>query len=183
MAARWLGVAFGGAGSDLLGRVSFGDHLTDPVIDFDTSAGAMSVSSHLLAYSATSTSLFRAGILQSGGPTTENYRSINDTKTSFDSILLAAGCSNASDANPLACLRGLSAEKFNSSIAGTSWMPSIDGGIVPTWPSEQLAQGKFVQVPLLVGGEPSIPRSLARRACIESLRPCNDILMHPLSLS
>lgn len=122
------------------------------------SAGAMSVSSHLLAYGLTSTPLFRAGILQSGSPTTENYKSVNDSKPAYDSILKAAGCSN-STGSALACLRGLSADAFNSSVVGTSWMPAIDGDFVPAYPSKQLEEGKFVQVPLLLGGEPRRPSS------------------------
>ncbi|ORY88278.1 alpha/beta-hydrolase [Leucosporidium creatinivorum] len=116
------------------------------------SAGAMSVSSHLLAYGLTTTPLFRAGILQSGSPTTENYLSVNDSKADYDSILQATGCSNSTaNGTALACLRGLSAEAFNSSVAGTSWMPVIDGEIVPDYPTAQMEEGRFVQVPLLLG--------------------------------
>jgi carboxylesterase type B len=112
----------------------------------------MSVSSHLLAYGLTSTPLFRAGLLQSGSPTTENYKSINDSNADYNSILEAAGCSNSSG-SALACLRGLSADAFNSSVVGTSWMPVIDGDFVPDYPTKQLSEGKFVQVPLLLGGK------------------------------
>lgn len=112
----------------------------------------MSVSSHLLAFGLTSTPLFRAGILQSGSPTTENYKSVNDSKADYDSILKVAGCSN-SKGSTLACLRGLSADAFNSSVVGTSWMPVIDGDFVPNYPSKQLEAGKFVQLPLLLGGK------------------------------
>jgi acetylcholinesterase len=110
----------------------------------------MSVSAHLLAFSQTSTNLFRAGILQSGSPVTQNFITTAAVQPAYDSIVASAGCTGASDT--LACLRSVSFEKFNSAVSTTNWSPVIDGGIVPDYPTAQLAKGNFVRVPLLLGG-------------------------------
>ncbi|GAA6061459.1 hypothetical protein JCM10212_005662 [Sporobolomyces blumeae] len=116
------------------------------------SAGAMSVSAHLLGYGLNSTNLFRGAILESGGPTTENFQTLNDTAPTYASILKNTGCSShSSESKQLECLRKLPFDEFNSSVAATSWMPAVDGEIVPMRPSQQLEAGAFVKVPILIG--------------------------------
>ncbi|GAA5994971.1 hypothetical protein JCM5350_001071 [Sporobolomyces pararoseus] len=116
------------------------------------SAGAMSVSAHILGYGLNSTDLFRGAILESGGPTTENYATLNDTAPMYSEILKNSGCSSKSSAAAqLKCLRQLPFDKFNSSVAATSWMPVIDGEIIAMAPSQQVNAGTFAKVPLLIG--------------------------------
>ncbi|GAA5939261.1 uncharacterized protein JCM15063_004469 [Sporobolomyces koalae] len=116
------------------------------------SAGAMSVSAHLLGYGLNSTELFRGAILESGGPTTENFKTLNDTAPMYAEILDKTGCSShSSESGQLECLRNLDFDKFNSSVAATSWMPAIDGELVPMAPTQQVDGSTFVKVPLLIG--------------------------------
>ena len=114
----------------------------------------MSVAAHLLAYNLTETPLFRAGIMESGAPTTNNFASVADVQPVYDSIVNATGCANASSS--LDCLRALPFDVFNSAVNASSsngtWFPVVDGGIIPSYPTDQLASQKFVHVPLLLGG-------------------------------
>ncbi|KAL8278026.1 hypothetical protein RQP46_009658 [Phenoliferia psychrophenolica] len=117
------------------------------------SAGAMSVAAHLLAYNLEATPLFRAGIMESGAPTTNSFRNAAELQPSYDAVVNSTGCSGAS--STLDCLRALPFDVFNaavnaSSTAGT-WFPVVDGEIIPSYPTEQLLAQTFVHVPLLLG--------------------------------
>lgn len=135
----------------------------------------MSVSAHILGYGLNETDLFRGAILESGGPTTvrldsafalcslntnadpfgypqENYPTLNDTAPDYSEILEKTGCSSkSSSAAELECLRQLPFDKFNSSVAATSWSPVIDGQLIPMAPSQSLNSSTFVKIPLLIG--------------------------------
>lgn len=119
----------------------------------------MSIAVHLLAYNLTSTPLFRAGIMESGAPTTENYASAADVQPFYDAIVKDTGCAGAK--NTLACLRALPFDVWNHAVNASSsngtWSPVVDGQIVPSYPTPQLAAQKFVHVPLLLGGKSTLP--------------------------
>ncbi len=115
------------------------------------SAGAMSVSAHLLAYGDTSTDLFRGAIMESGSPTTEGWASysVEGSSASYDYILSNLSCADAKD--QLQCLREVPYLTFNETTSLTSWMPTLDGAFLPESPTKQLAAGKYVNVPMLLG--------------------------------
>ncbi|GJN93304.1 hypothetical protein Rhopal_006351-T1 [Rhodotorula paludigena] len=113
------------------------------------SAGAMSVSAHLLGYGLQSTPLFHGAILESGNPFTSSFASPEAIQPRFDSVVESAGCSGSDDV--LACLRGVSFKTFNESASPWSWSPVVDGELISAYPSDVMAQGNFVRVPILVG--------------------------------
>ncbi|GAA5865148.1 hypothetical protein JCM3774_002148 [Rhodotorula dairenensis] len=114
------------------------------------SAGAMSVSNQILAYAATETSLFQAGILESGTSFTSTFPSIATAyQANFDGVVNQTGCGGAGDA--LGCLRGLSLDAFNASASAFGWSPVIDGELISDYPSKVVAAGNYVKVPLLIG--------------------------------
>lgn len=124
------------------------------VVLIGESAGAFAIGRHLLAFDGAETSLFRGAILQSGGPTSENFLTSEQSKLMYTKIVEKAGCANETSA--LACLRALPFDAWNASIAVTGtfrWNPVRDGGLVGMGsPTAQLKEGRFVQVPLLIGG-------------------------------
>jgi acetylcholinesterase len=115
------------------------------------SAGAISVSLQLLAYGQTSTSLFRAGILQSGSAQTWTYRTPADLQPQFDDAARASGCADAP--NVLACIRAAPLATFMAATNRTMWGPVVDGAFITRGVTDALKAGQFVKVPLLLGGE------------------------------
>ncbi|GAA5824316.1 hypothetical protein JCM5353_007021 [Sporobolomyces roseus] len=121
------------------------------------SAGAFSVAGHLLGYNLNSTDLFRGAIMESGANplyytnnASSTYSPFNQSVT-YSNILDKSGCDKGDNAKELECLRDLSFDAFNSSVAGTYWRPVVDGSILPMLSSQQIAEGSFVKVPLLLG--------------------------------
>lgn len=78
------------------------------------------------------------------------YSPFNQSVT-YSNILDKSGCDKGDNEKELECLRDLSFDKFNSSVAGTYWRPVVDGSILPMLSSQQIAEGSFVKVPLLLG--------------------------------
>ncbi|GAA6061450.1 hypothetical protein JCM10212_005653 [Sporobolomyces blumeae] len=122
------------------------------------SAGAFSVAGHILGYGLNSTNLFRGAIMESGAVSLYAVNNASSTYSpdekqaeTYATIVEKAGCSASDDSKQLECLRGLSLDKFNSSVAGTNWRPVVDGELIPMSPNQQMAQGTFVKVPILLG--------------------------------
>ncbi|OAG01895.1 alpha/beta-hydrolase [Paraphaeosphaeria sporulosa] len=118
------------------------------------SAGAASVGMHVMAYNGRDDKLFRSAIMESGGPV-----AISDPdrkgyyQAAYQNLTQLAGCSKAPDS--LGCLRSLPYEKLNAAINTTAlssiWFPQIDGDMIARHSSEQLKDGAFVHVPILIG--------------------------------
>ncbi|KAI0794097.1 carotenoid ester lipase precursor [Fomes fomentarius] len=122
------------------------------------SAGAISVSLQLLANGGNTEGLFRAGIMNSGGPPpTGDITEVQDT---YDFVVKEVGCSTATDT--LACLRTVSVDKLLAaanqtptviSFAGlnTPYMPRADGTLISTPPQQLALQGNLASVPFIIG--------------------------------
>ncbi|GAA5824736.1 hypothetical protein JCM11251_005320 [Rhodosporidiobolus azoricus] len=113
------------------------------------SAGAISVAYHLNGYALSETPLFRGAILESGNAHTVFFPTSDESQELFDSVAEGTGC--AGSGNVLNCIRGLSLEEFNKTASAYSFSPVIDGGIIPSYPSDQWKSGSYVKVPLLLG--------------------------------
>ena len=79
------------------------------------SAGAISVSLQMLANNGNNEGLFRAAIMNSGGPPPTG--DITETQSTFDFIVDQVGCSSASD--KLACLRGVDIDTLMDAVNQT----------------------------------------------------------------
>ncbi|KAK6379059.1 hypothetical protein LTS17_006763 [Exophiala oligosperma] len=120
------------------------------------SAGGNSVGTHLIAYGGRDDKIFRAGIMESGGPIpfAPNVNASAWDKY-YNNITKATNCSSASDT--LACLRKVPIQKLsnvlNSSVTATvpGWGGVIDGDFIKGSIAQQLLDGKFVKVPILQG--------------------------------
>ncbi|RKK36027.1 hypothetical protein BFJ66_g13698 [Fusarium oxysporum f. sp. cepae] len=111
------------------------------------SAGAASVGAQILAYNGRDDKLFRSAILQSGAPI--SLASQSDLSEDLYNLLLKnTSCSS------LECLRSLPFVDLNKALNSTAlsgWNPKIDGDFVARHSSQQLKDGAFVKVPIIVG--------------------------------
>ncbi|KAF2100500.1 alpha/beta-hydrolase [Rhizodiscina lignyota] len=110
---------------------------------FGESAGASAVGFHLVAYGGRDDCLFRGAIMESGNPIP--YFPLNGVdyyQPLYDLLVNSTGCGNSTDT--LQCLRGVPFESLNKN-------PALDGDFVQQYPSIQLAQGRFVHVPIIDG--------------------------------
>ena len=109
---------------------------------------------HIMAYNGRDDKLFRSAIMESGSPV-----AISDPdrkayfQAAYQNLTESAGCSDTFDS--LKCLRALSFETLNAAINTTAlsniWFPQIDGDIIVRHSSEQLKDGAFVHIPILIG--------------------------------
>ncbi|KUI60885.1 Lipase 2 [Cytospora mali] len=134
----------------------------DNVVIHGASAGAGSVVLHLTAYGGRNDSLFAAGIAESVFFPAQPY--VPQLEYQFDRLVNETGC--AADSDQLACLRALDtqvlqAQNVPTPFPGRSeaplplfyWTPCIDGDFIQDLPYDLLAQGRFVNVPLLFGND------------------------------
>ncbi|KAJ4347702.1 hypothetical protein N0V95_005200 [Ascochyta clinopodiicola] len=114
------------------------------------SAGAASVGIHLLANGGRNDGLFSGAICQSGGPYYfGSYAPDAQSQKVYESVLNATNCTNAHDR--LQCLRAAPFSTINTTFTSLSFLPVIDGTLIPGYSSSSLANGRFVKVPLLIG--------------------------------
>lgn len=119
---------------------------------FGESAGGISVS--MLCASPLAKGLFSGAISQSGGsfgPTRkttypgENMKTLADAEQDGKQIMESLG------AKSLAELRAMDASKFSGRGLGACGWPVVDGYVIPGDQSELYAQGKYNDVPVLIG--------------------------------
>jgi carboxylesterase type B len=138
------------------------------------SAGAMAIGHHLLAYGGRDDGLFRAAILQSGGPAvTGPIMPLQAQDRVFNIVLERTGC--AQNNNTLDCLRSLPAEALKAAFQDQVFMPVQDGEFFTGNPRLALQQGRFVRKPILVGTNTNEGTSLTINA---GLRVSNRSQLH-----
>lgn len=124
----------------------------DKITIFGESAGGISVS--MLCASPLAKGLFHGAISQSGGsfgpnrPTSypgENMKTLADAEKDGKKVMESLG------AKSLAELRSMDASKFSAQGLGTCSWPVVDGYVIPGDQSELYAQGKYNDVPVLIG--------------------------------
>ncbi|KAF4472098.1 alpha beta-hydrolase [Fusarium albosuccineum] len=112
------------------------------------SAGGASVGAQILAYNGRDDGLFRSAIMQSGTALALGSQTIL-AEDSYKLLLKNTGCSSVD------CLRTLPFKTLNGVLNTTAlsggWTPKIDGDFIARHSSQQLADGDFVKVPIIVG--------------------------------
>lgn len=122
------------------------------------SAGAMSISLHMLANGGNTEGLFRAGFMQSGAPIPVGP--LENGQGYYDSVVQDTGCSGAPDT--LQCLREVPFETLKAAIEKTpglfsyhglrlAWLPRVDGKLIADHPFKLVEKGKVANVPYVSG--------------------------------
>jgi para-nitrobenzyl esterase len=122
------------------------------VLLFGESAGAFDTCVHVA--SPLSAGLFSRALMESGECVAAT---LTDAEAEGDKVAAAVGCDAAAD--PMACLRGVSAESLvtnapgslGNNSQGVKYLPTIDGHVVSESPLSVLGAGKANRVPFVVG--------------------------------
>ncbi|KAG5926473.1 hypothetical protein E4U42_003272 [Claviceps africana] len=133
----------------------------DKVTIWGESSGAESVTAQVFAYNGQHDGLFRAAIGQSGfggilprlnggfNATAHHQANFDDLVRSIPSCASLVGSPAALD-----CLRSADLQQLDQSLAKMypyGWPPVLDGTFLLDHGANQIAQGKFARVPILVG--------------------------------
>ncbi|KAI0541187.1 Alpha/Beta hydrolase protein [Xylaria digitata] len=118
------------------------------------SAGSFAVGQLLMTYGGRTDGLFHRSIQESGSAATAWYNGSDWYQPIYDKIVEQANCTQAIDT--LKCLRTVDYETIfpflnSSTVTGPGWYPTVDGDVIPAYPTELLRQGRFAHVPHLYG--------------------------------
>lgn len=108
----------------------------------------------LMTYGGKSSGLFHRSIQESGSASTAWYNGSVWYQPIYNKIVSQVNCTDAIDT--LACLRTIPYETIypfmdSSKVGGPGFYPTVDGDIIPSFPTELLHSGRFAHIPHLYG--------------------------------
>ncbi|KAI2472159.1 alpha/beta-hydrolase [Annulohypoxylon bovei var. microspora] len=132
---------------------SFGGNASSVTI-WGQSAGSFAVGQLVMSYGGRTDGLFHRSIQESGSATTAWCNGSDWYQPIYNKIVDQVNCSSAPDT--LECLRTIDYETLypflnTSIISGPGFYPTVDGDVLPNYPSELLRAGRFAHVPHLYG--------------------------------
>ncbi|KAF8550232.1 alpha/beta-hydrolase [Imleria badia] len=130
------------------------------VILWGQSAGSISVMLQMVAYDGQLNGLFQGAIMESGSASPGHDITSQQAQDKYDFILQQTNCAAAN--NTLDCLRQAPYESILAAVLqtppllsyqalNTSWKPLIDGVFLKQSIRQSLSQGKYAQVPAILG--------------------------------
>ncbi|KAF2738424.1 alpha/beta-hydrolase [Polyplosphaeria fusca] len=127
---------------------------SDQVTIWGESAGSFAVGQLLLSYGGRTDGLFHRSIQESGSAATAWYNGSDWYQPIYNKIVEQTNCTNWPDT--LECLRTIPYEVIypfldSSKVDGPGFYPTVDGDIMPNYPTELLHSGRFAHVPHLYG--------------------------------
>ncbi|KAI1810587.1 alpha/beta-hydrolase [Poronia punctata] len=118
------------------------------------SSGSFAVGQLLMSYGGRTDGLFHRSIQESGSAATAWYNGSDWYQPIYDKIVQQVNCTEAIDT--LECLRTVDYEDLYpflnyTAIEGPGWYPTVDGDIIPAYPTTLLHTGRFAQIPHIYG--------------------------------
>ncbi|TFY71900.1 hypothetical protein EVG20_g1115 [Dentipellis fragilis] len=147
LALRWIHKYIASFGGD-----------PDKVTIWGQSAGAISASLHMITNSGNHENLFRAAIMQSGGPIPVGP--VENGQVYYDDLVKRVGCQDSEDT--LRCLRGIEFRTLQAAIDTSpnffahqglvlAWLPRVDGVFLKEPPQHLVLRGQVAKIPIISG--------------------------------
>ncbi|KAI1076742.1 alpha/beta-hydrolase [Whalleya microplaca] len=132
---------------------SFGGDSSSVTI-WGESSGSFAVGQLLLSYGGRTDGLFHRSIQESGSATTAWCNGSDWYQPIYDKIVDQVNCSSVPDT--LDCLRTVDYNVLypflnSSTIPGPGWYPTVDGDVLPNYPTSLLHSGRIAPIPHLYG--------------------------------
>ncbi|KAI1415648.1 alpha/beta-hydrolase [Hypoxylon sp. FL1857] len=132
---------------------SFGGNASSVTI-WGQSAGSFAVGQLLMSYGGRTDGFFHRSIQESGSATTAWCNGSDWYQPIYNKIVDQVNCSSVPDT--LECLRTIDYEVLypflnSSAIPGPGFYPTVDGDVLPNYPSELLGAGRFAHIPHIYG--------------------------------
>nr|POE75445.1 secreted lipase [Quercus suber] len=134
----------------------------DKITIYGQSSGGLAVGMQIMAYGGSKPALFHQAICQSQA--LEPGITGGFTNTAMANVVAASNCNptNIQSEGTVSCLRGLSMNELvnlqdatrkgdAASNIGDLWLPTVDGDFLPAAPSKLIAEGRFSNVPTMMG--------------------------------
>ncbi|KAF2467248.1 alpha/beta-hydrolase [Lindgomyces ingoldianus] len=118
------------------------------------SAGSFAIGQLLMSYGGRTDGLFHRSIQESGSAATAWYNGSDWYQPIYNKIVNQTNCTDWPDT--LECLRTIPYETISqfvdsSKVEGPGWYPTVDGDVIPNYPTELLRSGRFAHIPHLYG--------------------------------
>ncbi|KAK7189346.1 alpha/beta-hydrolase [Paraphaeosphaeria sporulosa] len=118
------------------------------------SAGSFAVGQLVISYGGRTDGLFHRSIQESGSAATAWYNGSDWYQPIYDKIVRQTNCTDWPDT--LSCLRTVPYETIfpfldSSKVGGPGFYPTVDGDIIPNYPTELLHSGRFAHIPHIYG--------------------------------